>query len=88
MGKQAVCVGAAVVVLMLVCACGGGSSSDVTTAGDKTFEGDGYSFSYPGGWVERDLEQASGGGGGVDIGPADGPSGMTFTSEPARSTSR
>jgi hypothetical protein len=54
----------AMVLVLLMCSCGGESASEVTTAGDKTFQGDGYSFTYPGSWVQRgDLEAAAGDGG-------------------------
>jgi hypothetical protein len=37
-------------------ACGGGGSED----GSKTFQGDGYSYSYPGDWEETTVTAASG----------------------------
>jgi hypothetical protein len=67
----------AVVLATVVSSCGGGSSNEGTTvAAFKAFEGDGYSFNYPGGWVERTgIESSSGSGGGVggvNIGPPEG----------------
>lgn len=48
---RAVLAGALVVV---AASCGGGSSNETPTVeGGKTFEGEGYSFTYPGSWVER-----------------------------------
>jgi hypothetical protein len=63
-------VAAAVIGVVLVTACGGESSSD---GGDNVFKGDGYSFTYPGAWVERtDIESASGEGTGPSVGPPEG----------------
>jgi hypothetical protein len=45
--------------LLASAGCGGGNDDG---DGDKTFEGDGYSFTYPGDWDEQDPEAASQGG--------------------------
>jgi hypothetical protein len=68
-----VCV--AIALATFVSSCGGGSPANEarTVEGDKTFEGEGYSFTYPGRWVQRtDLESAGGSGGGVWFGPPEG----------------
>jgi hypothetical protein len=45
---------------LAVTACGGGGNDNGD--GDKTFEGDGYSFTYPGAWDEQDPEAGAEGG--------------------------
>jgi hypothetical protein len=66
--------GMGLLVAALLAGCGGG---------DKTFDGDGYSFTYPGDWEERE-----GGGFAAQVGnrvssvafaPASGASGLTVT---------
>jgi hypothetical protein len=52
--------------------CGGGD-------GDKTFEGDGYSFTYPGGWDERQsIRSLSGQSSLPHSPPAEGPDALIF----------
>ena len=59
----------------LVAACGG-------SGGDKTFEGDGYSFTYPGDWEEREGSGAAQVGNSISsvrFGPSRGANGLTLS---------
>lgn len=60
--------------LVAFAGCGGGG-------GDKTFEGDGYSFTYPGEWKEREGGEAAAEVGEpvseAFFGPSEGPDGLT-----------
>ena len=65
----------ALVAAALLGGCGGGS-------GDKTFEGDGYSFVYPGGWKQHEGSGAPGVGNSVSsvaFAPEAGGNGLTLT---------
>lgn len=65
----------ALLAAALLGGCGGGS-------GDKTFEGDGYSFTYPGGWEQYEGSGAPGVGRSVSsvaFAPTAGGNGLTLT---------
>jgi hypothetical protein len=48
-----------VLVCLALAACGGdGAEGGARSGGDKTFEGDGFSFSYPGEWAEEEDFEA------------------------------
>jgi hypothetical protein len=59
---------------LLAVGCGGGGE------GDKTFEGDGFSFTYPGDWIEFEPSESSASVGEpvstVSLGPSEGPNGL------------
>jgi hypothetical protein len=63
-----------VVLLLTLPACGGGEGD-----GDKTFEGDGYSFVYPEDWEEREIGEVTPGAVFLTaFAPAEGLDGLIF----------
>ena len=62
----------ALILVFLAAACGGNE----TAGPDKTFQGDGYSFSYPGDWEERESD-AEPGSADVVIAPEPGVTGIS-----------
>jgi hypothetical protein len=62
----------ALVLVLLVAGCG----DDGSTRPDHTFQGDGYSFSYPGDWEERESD-AEPGSADVVIAPEPGVTGIS-----------
>ncbi len=62
----------ALFLVFLAAACGGNE----TAGPDKTFQGDGYSFSYPGDWEERESD-AEPGSADVVIAPEPGVTGIS-----------
>lgn len=62
----------ALILVFLAAACGGNE----TAGPDKTFQGDGYSFGYPGDWEERESD-AEPGSADVVIAPEPGVTGIS-----------
>ena len=76
-------------LILLVVVVAAGCGGDGAPGPDKTFQGDGYSFSYPGNWEEREPDAASGtdsadvqiapepGGAGISVGRFEVPEAIT-----------
>jgi hypothetical protein len=65
-----VTIGPVALACVVLSGCGGGGGDGTA---EKTFDGDGYTFTYPGGWEERDVSAAGGEGGRViALGPPEG----------------